>query len=71
LKVYGTASVSDLLGDFVAYRGLRPADARLPGLAEIAPGPAPRKGAPEYARVAADILRAKSCGGWCSSATRA
>ncbi|MFO7170695.1 MAG: hypothetical protein DIU80_021915 [Chloroflexota bacterium] len=58
MKVYGTASIADLLGDFVAYRSLRPADARLPGLAELAPGPPPRKGAPEYARVAAAILRA-------------
>jgi hypothetical protein len=58
LNVYGSAAISDLLGDFVAYRGLRPADPRLPGLAELAPGPSPRKGAPEYAAVAASILRA-------------
>jgi hypothetical protein len=58
LKVYGLASIADLLGDFVAYRSLRPADPRLPGLADLAPGHAPRKGSAEYARVAAAILRA-------------
>lgn len=58
MNVYGTASIADLLADFVAYRGLRPADARLPGLAELAPGPAPRKGSEAYARAAAAILRA-------------
>jgi hypothetical protein len=65
LKVYGTASIADVLGDFVAYRGLRPADVRLPGLEQIAPGPVPRKGSAEYARVAVAL------GGWCSWATRA
>jgi hypothetical protein len=58
LKVYGTASIADVLGDFVAYRGLRPADVRLPGLEQIAPGPVPRKGSAEYARVAVALLRA-------------
>jgi hypothetical protein len=58
LKVYGTACIADLMGDFVAYRGLRPADPRLPGLTELAAGPAPRKGSAEYASVAAAILRA-------------
>jgi hypothetical protein len=58
MQNYGMASIADLLGDFVAYRGLRPADARLPGLAELAPGPVPRKGSVEYARVAIAILRA-------------
>lgn len=58
MQNYGTASIADLLGDYVAYRNLRPADTRLPGLAELASGPPPRKGEPAYAKVVAAILAA-------------
>ena len=58
MQNYGHASISDLLGDFVAYRNLRPADTRLPGLADLTSGPAPRKGEPAYARIVAAILDA-------------
>lgn len=64
LKLYGRARVSDLLGDRVVYRSLKPFDPRLPGLEEarrktgIPPGPVPRKHEPDYARAMAHILRA-------------
>src|SRR4030065_560312 len=32
MKIYGRASLSEFLGDFVVYRRLSPADERLPGL---------------------------------------
>lgn len=64
MRIYGTGAISDLLGDGVVYRSLRPADARLPGGPELAarlglqPGAPLRKGDTAYARVAAAILRA-------------
>lgn len=58
MHIYGRHAVADLLDDFVAYRNIRPADRRLPGLAEIAPNTQPRKGDDAYANVAVTILNA-------------
>jgi hypothetical protein len=64
MRVYGTASITDLLGDFLAYRSLQPIDARLPRIADlrarlrIAANQPLRKGDTNYARVAAELLRA-------------
>lgn len=66
MRCYGRARLSDLLGDRVIYRGLRPADAALPALGEIAselglqPGLVPRKGDFEYACVVVRILKASA-----------
>ncbi len=62
LKVYGTSSVAEFLGDRIVYRNLAPVDTSLPGLAEVArqvglaPGVIPRKSQPDYARVVAYLL---------------
>jgi hypothetical protein len=63
MKIDGMGSLSDFVGDFIVYRGLQPADPRLPGFADLrarlrldAPF-APRKNEPEYARVMVEILR--------------
>ena len=58
MRLHGTAALADLLGNFVAYRKLCPADTRLPSLQTIRPGAPPRKGAPAYAEIVAPILRA-------------
>lgn len=58
MRLHGNAALSDLLGDYVAYRKLSPADPRLPGLQDIRPGTPPRKGEPAYAQVVAPILQA-------------
>ena len=58
MQIYGVHAVADLLDDFVAYRNIRPADTRLPGLADIAPNTQPRKGDEAYANVAVTILHA-------------
>lgn len=58
MHIYGNHAVADLLADFVAYRNIRPADQRLPGLADIAPHSQPRKGDDAYAHVAVTILHA-------------
>jgi hypothetical protein len=58
MRTYGNAAIADLLGDNVAYRSLRPADTRLPGLAALHTGTVPRKGEPAYADVVIQILRA-------------
>ncbi|NOX44982.1 MAG: hypothetical protein GXO72_04540 [Caldiserica bacterium] len=60
---YRRGCLADLLGDAVAYRGLRPQDPRLPGFAELREelglgGELPRKGSAEYARVVVRILEA-------------
>lgn len=61
--VFGTASLSDFLGDFVIYRSLVPADPRLPPLDALRPhlgigdGAPPRKVDPGYGRAVAEILR--------------
>jgi hypothetical protein len=63
MKNHGRASVHEFLGDFIVYRNLVPMDGRLPPLAEIRPlvglpaGVAPRKSAPEYARVIVHLLK--------------
>lgn len=62
LKVYGTSSVAEFLGDRIVYRNLSPVDTGLPGLAEVAQrvglasGVIPRKSQPDYARVVAHLL---------------
>lgn len=64
MRVYGTATLADILGGRVAYRSLRPADASLPSGSAIAEqlgigaATALRKGDEAYARVVAEILRA-------------
>lgn len=64
MRLFGTAALSDFLGDFVVYRNLEPVDPRLPRLAEVAralglpPWPAPRKSDLDYARVIARVLEA-------------
>jgi hypothetical protein len=67
-RIHGLAALSDLLGDFIVYRSLRPADPRLPGLADLAeplrldPKAAPRKAEPAYGLAVAEILRrARAC----------
>jgi hypothetical protein len=58
MHIYGRHAVADLLGDFVAFRNIRPVDIRLPGVADIAPNTQPRKGDDAYAAVAITILNA-------------
>ena len=62
-KTYGLATLSEFLGDNVAYRNLVPCDPRLPSVADLrsetglAEGVLPRKSEPAYGRVVVDILR--------------
>ena len=70
MKVLGRASISDLLGGFIAYRSLCPMDARLRGLPAAQPGcdpdrpsngsermlRVPRKGTEDHARAVAAFL---------------
>jgi hypothetical protein len=64
LKIFGSGSLFDFLGDAVAYRSLTPADRSLPGLTELrrqlglAENGVPRKIEPAYGRVVSEILRA-------------
>lgn len=58
MQIYSRQSLHDLLGDHVAFRNIRPADARLPGLQDITPHTQPRKGDDAYANVAVTILNA-------------
>lgn len=64
MKIQGTTTIADFLGDSVVYRLLEPADRRLPGLRVLAADlglPAqsvPRKTDAAYARVVARILHA-------------
>ncbi|HBX70294.1 MAG TPA: hypothetical protein DEH25_13185 [Chloroflexi bacterium] len=63
MKRYGRSTVSEFLGDSIAYRGLKPIDTRLPGVTELRaslrmPGQGvPRKTAPEYAQLVSQLLR--------------
>jgi len=60
---HGLTSLHEILGDFVVYRNLIPADDRLPSVVEIrgqlglAGNALPRKAEPEYGRVVAEMLR--------------
>ncbi len=62
MNCYGLSALADFWGDFIVYRNLKPADRRLPALADLRHElglPAsviPRKNEPDYARVAAAIL---------------
>lgn len=64
MRIYGTASVSEFLGENLIYRNMVPVDARLPSLdnlrasAGLGPGITPRKSTPEYAQVISNILKA-------------
>lgn len=58
MQIYSRQALRDLLGENVAFRNIRPADTRLPGLADIAPNTQPRKGDDAYANIAATILNA-------------
>lgn len=63
IKLHGSGTLADILGDAVAYRLLEPADGRLPGLtalrrgAGLGPEELPRKVEPAYGRVVSEILR--------------
>lgn len=63
MKRYGRSTVSEFLGDNIAYRGLNPFDSRLPSLAELRasvylPGNGvPRKTSPDYANLVSHLLR--------------
>lgn len=63
MRVYGAAALADLFGDMLAYRNLCPLDRRVPDgpvlAAQLGLGPARalRKGADDYARIVAEILR--------------
>ncbi len=59
---YGLTSLRDFLGEFVVYRNLIPADARLPSIADLRESlglgnALPRKAEPDYGRVVAEMLR--------------
>ena len=62
-KTYGLATLSEFLGDSVAYRNLTPADPRLPSVADLRAGLGleegvlSRKSEPAYGQVVAEILR--------------
>jgi hypothetical protein len=64
MKIYGRATVSEFLGDYIIYRNMVPMDPRLPSLDDlrrsigVAPGRTPRKSTPEYALVITQILKA-------------
>lgn len=63
MRVLGTGSLFDALGDAVAYRNLEPIDRRLPGLTVLRQPlglkatRVPRKVEPAYGRVVAEMLR--------------
>ncbi len=62
-RVYGTASLRRVWGDWLVYRKLAPADPRLPTLDDLRgplgleEGQIPRKSEPAYGRVVAEMLR--------------
>lgn len=64
MKIYGSTSLYEILGDMIVYRNLDPIDARLPRFEEIRnsvnipTGEIPRKGKPAYAEVVVKLLRA-------------
>jgi hypothetical protein len=62
-KTHGLTTLSEFLGDNVAYRNLAPCDPRLPSVADLRgdlgleEGVLPRKSEPTYGRVVVEILR--------------
>jgi len=64
MRVFGRGSLSDALGEAIAYRSLEPIDRRLPGLSSLRQplglqaNRVPRKVEPAYGRVVAEMLRA-------------
>ena len=64
MKVYGSTSLYEILGDMIVYRNLDPVDPRLPSFEEIMnsvsipSGKIPRKGQPAYAEIVVQQLRA-------------
>lgn len=56
-KLYGLASVAELIGDFVVYRNLMPMDDRLPSVNDLSLTNSPRKAEPAYGVVVAEILK--------------
>lgn len=64
VRVCGTGSLFDALGDSIVFRSLEPVDQRLPGLRSLRqslglqPSRIPRKVEPAYGRVVGEILRA-------------
>ncbi len=63
MKCYGLSALTDLWGDFIVYRNLKPADPRLPALDDLrgklnlSLGVVPRKNETDYARVVVEILK--------------
>ena len=61
-EITGLTSLYEILGDFIVYRNLAPADPRLPAVGNLRqqlglePGVLPRKADPDYGRVLAEIL---------------
>ena len=62
-QITGLTSLYEILGDFIVYRNLVPADRSLPGISDLREqlglqaGVLPRKAEPSYARVLAELLR--------------
>ena len=61
-QAFGTACLSEYLGENVVYRNLVPADKRLPALSDLWEDlglgkTIPRKAEPDYGRVVAEMLR--------------
>lgn len=63
MRLQGTATVADFMGELIVYRRLEPADRRVPGLKALASGlgladhDLPRKADAAYARVVQRIMR--------------
>ena len=63
MRVLGTGTLFDALGDAIAYRSLEPLDGRLPGLSSLRQSlglhanRVPRKVEPAYGFVVAEVLR--------------
>jgi hypothetical protein len=62
-EITGLTSLYEILGDFIVYRNLAPADPRLPAVGDlrqqlgVEPRVLPRKADPDYGSVLAEILR--------------
>lgn len=64
MRNFGRATLSEFLGDYVAYRNLAPCDPRIPGLEQVGPriglaaGRIPRKSEADYGAVVVHFLNA-------------
>jgi hypothetical protein len=63
MKLYGSSTISEFLGDNIAYRNLNPLDTRLPTLSELRASVripdqvVPRKTSPDYASLVSHLLK--------------